>query len=239
MREGSIIKKRVVLCMTAAAVCFCCINKIIQNDVSAENLYSDNGVRVEIENAETGTVYETELLNCTRTTKILNVNTTDKTIKKGLTLQGDFEVPAEEEEWIPSGTSKNMEYDKTISVKATLYMEYTTGVGWNGYDYYETYFLERVSGEWEIIDKTVTIYDKTYDVVCIDGDEAKEQVRNGIKISDDVYKFKNRTEFDKFVSSEDPTCYVAAAMECHIVRMSEPWIFRVSETIIENYQRWS
>ncbi len=76
-------------------------------------------------------------------------------------------------------------------------------------------------------------------MVCIDGDEAKEQVRNGIEISDDVYKFKNRTEFDKFVSSEDPTCYVAAAMECHIVRMSEPWIFRVSETIIENYQRWS
>ena len=84
MREVSIIKKRVVLCMTAAAVCFCCINKIIQNDVSAENLYSDNGVRVEIENAEPGTVYD-EQANPIMVKGLFEADNTDIEILSALT----------------------------------------------------------------------------------------------------------------------------------------------------------
>lgn len=206
---------------------------VTEEKAYAEDFYLDECVTVEMENVKTGMVYETKLLNCTKTVETIDIS--NGNVRKGITLEGNIEIPPEDDEYegIPLASSQSTRYDNTKSVKATLYIEYNNGVGWNGYDYYNTYLLERVSGKWEVCDNAVTIYNKTYDVACVNGTAAAGQVKTDISVSDDQYIFDYKTDFDKFVSEEDPTCYIGAAMECYITRSSDEWIFRLDKIILK------
>ena len=133
-----------------------------ENVIAKEVIDMGEDMTIEAMNLDTGEVMEVALVDCVKTVETLEVNNANGDETQAITLEGGFKVPDNNSKAIGPGGSTDEGYDDSISVKATLRIEFVKGETSDGV---VTYLLEKAKGNWEIVDNAVTIYDKSFDAV--------------------------------------------------------------------------
>ena len=199
-----------------------------ENVLAKEVIDMGEDMTIEAMNLDTGEVMEVALVDCIKT-----VETLDET--QAITLEGGFKVPDNNSKAIGPGGSTDEGYDDSISVKATLRIEFVKGETSDGV---VTYLLEKAKGNWEIVDNAVTIYDKSFDVscYCIGSLATMKQQDLDNKVDDDDYSFSITTYYDEPVPENDPMPLVGAGMECYVEREASPWYFRFNNCKLGDYE---
>ena len=121
------------------------------------------------------------------------------------------------------------------SVRARIYAEYVNGYELDGDRYNETVTVKYVAGRWEILDESVSLYDKSYIYFC-QGTQTKgdEQYSGFIPVDDDVYEFEAETNFTEGVSPADPVCIAGVSMKTQVKKGEETWEFKIDNLLMNN-----
>ena len=202
-----------------------------EKTVTTQVIDMGDSVKVEAVNMNTG---ETEFLTLNDCTKTVETISDEEIIyQQNVKLEGDIDFPPKE----TPGRNGRMQYetDMSESVRARIYAEYINGYELDGDRYNETVTVKYVAGQWEILDESVSLYDKSYIYFC-QGTQTKgdEQYSGIIPVDDDVYEFEAETNFTEGVSPADPVCIAGVSMKTQVKKGEETWEFKIDNLLMNN-----
>ena len=201
-----------------------------EKNVTTQVIDMGDSVKVEALNMESGETEFLTLNDCTKTVE--TISDEDIVYQQNITLEGDVEFPPHKRPG-RSGQMKD-ETDMSDSVRARIYAEYVNGYEPDGDDYIETVIIKYVAGQWEILDKSVSVYDKSYIYFCQGTQIEEEQYSGIIPVDDDVYIFEAETDFTEGVSPADPVCIAGVSMTAHLKRGDDTWRFKIDNLLMKN-----
>lgn len=199
--------------------------------VTTQVIDMGDSVKVEAVNMNTGETEFLTLNDCTKTVE--TISDEDVIYQQNIKLEGDVDFPPK----VAPGRNGQMkdETDMTDSVRARIYAEYVNGYELDGDRYNETLTVKYVAGQWEILDKSVSLYDKSYIYFC-QGTQTQgdEQYSGIIPVDDDVYEFSAETNFTEGVSHADPVCIAGVSMSTYVKRGEDTWRFKLDNLLMNN-----
>ena len=202
-----------------------------EKTVTTQVIDMGDSVNVEAVNMNTGETEFLTLNDCTKTVE--TISDENVVYQQNIELEGDVDFPPKE---TPGRSAKmNSATDRSESVRARIYAEYVNGYEGDIEDYDETCLVKYVAGRWDILDESVSIYDKSYIYFC-QGTQTKgeEQYSGKIPVEDDVYEFSAETGFTEYVSPSDPVCIAGVSMTAHLKRGDDTWKFKIDNLLMNN-----